>query len=280
MSREGDAAKELRSSQEQELRLLVETIPTLVGRAGFEDKVEFTAQLQAVLNLLPAYIWYAAPSGALTFVNKKTADYLSIPNDHPLRSGIDIGARWDDWVPMLHPDDQEESRKYWSKSLRTGEPGEHTYRVCSAQGEYRWFLSRYQPLRASDGSVLLWVGATLDIEELKRAEQALRENEYKLRQIIEAVPGLVWSNGPDGEPTHVNQRMLDYAGMRFEDFKHGGWERFVHPIDYPDTARAFHQAIQTGTAYEGVMRLRRVDGQFRWHQARCEPLVGGHGHIM
>jgi PAS fold len=152
MSRESDGGGEALSSREQKLRLLVETIPALVWRTGPEGDVEYLAQLQATLNVLPAYAWYAAPSGALTFVNKRTADYLCIPKDHPLRFGIDIGARWDDWVPLLHPDDREEARKYWSNCLRTGKAGEHSYRVRSAHGDYRWFLARFEPLRASDGN--------------------------------------------------------------------------------------------------------------------------------
>ena len=68
-------------------------------------------------------------------------------------------------------------------------------------------------------------------DDRRKAEDALRESEYKLSQITETQPGLLWSNGPDGEPTHINQRMLDYSGMRFEDFKHRGWEAFVHPAD-------------------------------------------------
>src|SRR6266481_9776081 len=123
-----------------------------------EEQSRFLAQLQATLTVIPAYAWYAAPSGGLTFVNKRTAEYLGLPKDHPLRFGIDIGAQWDDWVPLLHPDDQEEARKYWSNLLRTGEGGEHSYRVRSAQGDYRWFLTRIEPLRASDGTLLLWFG--------------------------------------------------------------------------------------------------------------------------
>ena len=271
-SNENNTAREALSSRKQELRLLVETIPALMGRTGPEGNAEFVAQLQAILNVLPAYTWYSDPSGGLTFVNKRTAEYLGFPEDHPLRFGVDIGASWDDWVTLLHPDDQEDARKYRLDSLRTGEAGEHSYRVRSVQGDYRWFLTRFEPLRASDGTLLLWVGATLDIEELKQAEQELRESEYKLRQITETVPGLLWSNGPDGEPTHINQRMLDYSGMRFEDFKLRGWEAFVHPADFPETVQAFYHAIQTGTSYQGMMRLRRVDGEFRWHHARCEPL--------
>jgi signal transduction histidine kinase len=183
MSREGGGGGEALSSREQELRLLVETIPALVWRTGTEGNVEYLAQLQATLNVLPAYAWYAAPSGALTFANKRTADYLCIPKDHPLRFGIDIGAQWDDWVPLLHPDDREEARTYWSNCLRTGKAGEHSYRVRNAHGDYRWFLARFEPLRASNGTLLLWVGATLDIEDLKRAEQALRTEHERLRQL-------------------------------------------------------------------------------------------------
>jgi PAS domain S-box-containing protein len=281
-------AEEALRESEYKLRQIFETVPSPLWSAHpageptqlNQRMLGFAAQLQAILNVLPAYTWYSAPSGGLTFVNKRTAEYLGVPKDHPLRFGIDIGAQWDDWVPLLHPDDQEESRKYWSNLLRTGEGGEHSYRVRSAQGDYRWFLTRIEPLRGSDGTLLLWLGATLDIEELKCAEQALRESEYKLRQIIDTVPSLLWSAGPDGEPTHVSQRMLDYSGMRFEDFKHRGWEAFVHPADFPETAKAFYHAIQTGTSYEGVMRLRRADGEFRWHHARCEPLRDRPGRII
>jgi PAS domain S-box-containing protein len=247
---------------------------------GDRRQVANLAQLQTTLNVIPAFAWYTAPSGGLTFVNKRTGDYLGLPNDHPLRFGIDIGVPWDAHIPLLHPDDQEESRKAWATCLRTGEAAEFSQRVRNAQGDYRWFLSRAEPLRASDGTLLQWVGVNLDIEELKRAEQASRESELKLRQITETVPGLVWSNGPDGEPTHINQRMLDYSGMPFEEFKHRGWEAFVYPADFPETAEAFWHAIQSGTSYQGIMRLRRADGEFRWHHARCEPLCDQQGRVI
>jgi PAS domain S-box-containing protein len=124
------------------------------------------------------------------------------------------------------------------------------------------------------------VAFVLDLTDRKRAEEKSRESELKLRQIIETVPGLVWSNGPDGEPTHVNKRMLDYSGMSFEEFGHRGWEAFVHPADYPETAEAFWHAIQNGTPYQGAMRLRRADGEFRWHHARSEPLCDRQGRII
>jgi signal transduction histidine kinase len=60
--------------------------------------------------------------------------------------------------------------------------------------------------------------------------------------------------------------------MRFEDFLSLGWKEFLHPDDFPETARAFYHAIQTGEPYQAVHRLRRIDGQYRWHHARGEPL--------
>ena len=125
-----------------------------------------------------------------------------------------------------------------------------------------------------------WYGVFIDIDSQKKAEEKSLESELKLRQITETVPSLVWSNGPDGEPTHFNQRILDYSGMPAEEFMHRGWEAFVHPADYPETAEAFYHAIETGTSYQGVMRLRRVDGEFRWHDARCEPLRDQQGRII
>jgi signal transduction histidine kinase len=155
------------------------------------------AQLQAILNVLPAYTWYAAPSGALAFVNKRTADYLNLSKDHPLRLGVDIGAQREDWVRLWHPDDLEKARKYWSDCRRRGAAGANTFRIADAQGVYRWFLSSFEPLRASDGTLLLWVGANLDIEELKRAEQSLRESEAKFRDYAETASDWFWEIGPD-----------------------------------------------------------------------------------
>ena len=125
------------------------------------------------------------------------------------------------------------------------------------------------------------VAFVVDLTERKRAEAALFESEYKLRQIIDTVPSLLWSAAPDGDPTHVSQRVLDYSGMRFQDFKKLGWEAFLYPGDFLETAKAFEHAIQTGASYEAVHRLRRAaDGEYRWHHARGEPLRDPEGRIV
>ena len=133
-------------------------------------------QLQATLNVIPAYTWYANPSGGLTFVNKRQADYLGLPKEHPLRSGMDTGAAWDSHLAYLHPDDQEHTSMVWSECLRTGSAIELSFRVRNGEGAYRWFLCRAEPVRAANGTLLCWVGVNLDIEERKKVEFELRRS--------------------------------------------------------------------------------------------------------
>jgi len=120
----------------------------------------------------------------------------------------------------------------------------------------------------------------VDIDDRRKAEGAMRESEYMLRQIIDTVPSLVWATGPDGENTYANQRLLEYIGVPREDFKNCGWQWFVHQDDLPETVKAFHHAIKTGTSYEVVHRVRRSDGEFRWHHDRGEPLRDREGRII
>ncbi len=144
-------------------------------------------QLKATLNLIPANTWYATPAGGLTFVNKRNADYGGLPSDHPLRLGTETGAAWDSHIPWLHPDDHEETRRVWSTCLKTGQAGEVTFRVRSATGAYRWFLSRAEPFRADDGTPLGWIGINFDIEERKQAEFYLAEAQRLAHTEVEFV---------------------------------------------------------------------------------------------
>jgi PAS domain S-box-containing protein len=277
-------AEQAQRESEDKLRQVIETGPNLLRSGGADGKKAeiqpgFMAQVQAILNVLPAYTWYAAPSGALTFVNTRTADYLGIPNDHPLRFGIDIGATWDEWIPLLHPDDQEKARKYWSNCLRTGETGEYSYRVRSAQGDYRWFLTRFEPLRASDGTLLLWVGATLDIEELMRAQEALRESERSARSAIDGIAGLVAILAPNGEVETVNRPLFEYFGRSLEELKNWGTSDAVHPEDLPRVLELNMRGLASGLPFDFELRLRRFDGEYRLFDTRVVPIRDDSGRI-
>src|SRR5580692_9810875 len=109
---------------------------TILGADPMDELLK--AQLQATLDMVPAFTWYAAPSGALLYVNSRHADYLGLPQDDLLRFGTDTGAAWDSHLPLLHPADHEETRRMWAQCLKTGGAGEVSFRVRNAEGNYRW----------------------------------------------------------------------------------------------------------------------------------------------
>jgi PAS domain S-box-containing protein len=168
------------------------------------------AQLQATLNMIPAYTWYATRSGGLIFVNERAADYGGLPSDHPLRRGTDTSAAWDSHIAFLHPEDQEETRRVWSECLRTGRPSEVSFRARNAEGGFRWFLSRAEPLRANDGTILYWIGINLDIEERKQAEVELRRSkEYLADAERLSRTGFVAMEGGTTRPTNSTPSEVD-----------------------------------------------------------------------
>ena len=225
------------------------------------------AQLQATLNVIPAHTWYAVPSGALTFVNKRTADDLGLPKDHPLRLGIDTGAASDSHLSLLHPDDHEESRKVWSTCLRTGCAGGGNFRARDGQGRYRWFQSRVEPLRAADGTLLYWVGINHDIEERKQAEFFLAEGERL---------------------AHLGSWALDAAGFDYwspELFRIHGLEPAgaaptvekyldcVHPEDREFMANLIKRILAKRSQFDATKRIVRPDGEVRYIRCVGAPIV-------
>src|SRR5258706_15251928 len=90
-------------------------------------------QLQTTLNTVPAFTWYSLPSGTLTFVNHRYADYLGLASDHPLRFGVETGVAWDTHLQLLHPNDHESSRTVGEAILRTGSAGQGALRAGDAK---------------------------------------------------------------------------------------------------------------------------------------------------
>ncbi|HZC81761.1 MAG TPA: PAS domain-containing protein, partial [Nitrospiraceae bacterium] len=246
-----------------------------------ESKQLLETELQTTLNVIPAYTWYANPSGGLTFVNKRQADYLGLPKDDPLRFGINIGAEWDSHIPLLHPDDHEETRRVWSTCLRTSSAGELTFRVRNAEGQYRWFLSRAEPLRASDGTLLYWIGVNLEIEERKLAEEGLRQSEERFRLVLESIGALVVAITLEGELEFVNQPVLDYFGKTIEQLK--SWRTsgdILHPDDLASAIAVWRDSIDKGVSYDVDHRFRRSDGVYRWFHVRGRPQRDAQGSII
>ena len=149
---------------------LFTAVPSLLSSKALPP---IEANLQVTLNALPIQAWYAGASGALVFVNTATANYLGLPSNHPLRSAEDLEAPWDAHLVFLHPEDRAQLRRNWVEHIRTGNAREDHFRVLGANGDYRWFLTQAEPIRDSEGRVRYWVGVNIDIDDGKRASEAL-----------------------------------------------------------------------------------------------------------
>ena len=131
--------------------------------------------LQTMLNLIPAYTWYANRAGVVTFVNERLANYHGLPKDNPLRSGREVGESWN--YSFLHPDDCAETHRLWAECLETGCAVEMTFRIRNAEGGYGWFLSRAEPLLAADGTLQGWIGVNLEAFLLRQQIDAREAGE-------------------------------------------------------------------------------------------------------
>jgi PAS domain S-box-containing protein len=155
-------------------------------------------------------------TGGVEFVNQRILDFLGKTVDE-----------LDNWDLLLHPDDRSRVIHQWTHSVATGEPYEAEHRVLCADGTYRWLLSRGLPLRDTSGNIVRWYNLLTDIDERKRAEEALKASERNLKLIIDTIPALAWSARADGSAEFFNQHYLDFIGLGLERRRSSrGHERF------------------------------------------------------
>jgi len=115
-------------------------------------------------------VWSNSRDGSADFLNQRFRDYTGL--------SLEWGRSWV-WMDALHPD--ERAMDDWVAMLAAGEPFEKEVRLRRADGEYRRFLLRFAPLRDEQGTIVEWYAASTDIEDLRRAEEELRQREAHLR---------------------------------------------------------------------------------------------------
>lgn len=116
---------------------------------------------RALLDAVPASLFATTPNHELDFVNRYWSEY----------SGLSLEETGEVPEPIIHPDDVDRVMKAMQEYLQRGEPFSIEYRARRRNGEYRWHLSHTLPVRDADGKLLGWVGAAIDINDRKRAEE-------------------------------------------------------------------------------------------------------------
>jgi PAS domain S-box-containing protein len=228
-------------------------------------------ELRTLVEAIPAYVGTALADGSVDFISQSWLDYTGFSREQ--------GMGWG-WGSAIHPEDFDRVVANWEAGLAAKAPVEHELRCRRADGTYHWFLYRGLPLRDDGGEVVKWYGTLTNIDALKKTESALQTREHQLLGIIETIPSMLWSTSPAGETTHLSQRVLEYCGAPLEELVNRGWENFIHPDDREETVKAQARALSSGESYSAIHRLRRADGEYRWHHSMAEPLRDPDGKII
>lgn len=138
------------------------------------------------------------------------------------------------------------------------------------------------PILDEKGDIVMAFITIRDITAQVKATVGLQESEHRFRTFIEAMPQMVFIADHNGDITYYNQRHYDYFGVKKGETEGDAWREATihHPDDLQRTVDTWNKAIRTGNAYEIEYRLRRVDGQFRWHLGRAFPLKNSNGQII
>jgi PAS domain S-box-containing protein len=118
-------------------------------------------------------------------------------------------------------------------------------------------------------------------QQLQTLYEDLRRSERELRDVIEAMPTMVWIAGTDGSNEFGNHRWQEYTGLSHERTVGPGWQDAVHPTDRQRHWEKWCASLASGEPFENEVRYRRAaDGEYRWFLSRAIPLRDEHGKIL
>ncbi len=213
-------------------------------------------ELRDVVNTVPAHVWSASPEGQVDFVNDRWLEFTGL--------ALDQAFGWK-WEAVVHPDDRTRFVADWHIAVKNGQATEGEARVRRADGEYCWWFIRNVPLRDESGKIVRWYGTAIDIEDRKRAEQALRKSEERWRSVFEnSAIGVALTdlNGCFLATNHVFQTMVGYTeeelrALCFLDVTHE---------DYREANRALITELLEGKRrqFQIEKKYLRKDGSSIW----------------
>src|SRR6266436_1500945 len=230
------------------------------------------ARLQTVIDTVPSFLWTSFPDGSKEYLNKRWYEYTGLT--------LEQGKGWG-WKVVVHPDDLDRLVREWRALLDAPKPGELETRIRRYDGEYRWFLIRVVPQFDAEGNVVRWFGSNTDIEDRKRTEKKLLEEERELRRITDAIPQTIVVLDPKGQPLYANQAMLDYTGLTMQDVIASDFRaRTYHPEDLERVREERKAGLARGLPFEIEQRARRKDGQYRLFLIRYSPFRDEQGRLV
>ena len=225
-------------------------------------------RLREVVETIPAMTFTTLSDGSCTFVNKRWTEYTGLSVEQSSGTG---------WQGAVHAEDLARYSENWRISVATGQLFEDEARFRhAADGGYRWFLVRGLPLRDQHGKIVRWYGTLTDIEDRKRAGEALQRTQFYLSEgqriahagswAFNAAGFDYWSSelfriyglDPSGKPPTVEEYLA-----------------LVHPEDRAFMKQGIAKMLEDHLAFDFTKRIVRPDGEIRHIRCVGVPVTEG-----
>jgi PAS domain S-box-containing protein len=218
-----------------------------------------------IVDNIPGLVATTGAMGEVEFLNRQTLEYFGRTSEE-LKNWALIDA--------VHPDDLPRVIEARKKSIETGQIYEVEHRCRRADGVYRWFQVRGLLVRDTENKVTAWYLLLTDIDDLKKAEEALQSSERNLSLLVNAIPTSIHVLRTDGSVLYANQIALDYVGLTLEDVQKEDYRsRVFHPEDVERLREERRDALARAVPFENEQRVLGKDGSYRWFLTRYNPLL-------
>ncbi|GAC1548520.1 MAG: hypothetical protein NVS3B16_21500 [Vulcanimicrobiaceae bacterium] len=235
------------------------------------DPDGFVLTYREVLDALPIASFIADSDRSVSYVSRQWCALTG----HTVECALERG-----YLSIIHPDHVSTALVAWSAATASGTPYRNEFPLRFGDGAYRWVLSEATPMRSREaGDVVGWFGTITDIDDRRRADEALRDSDARQRAFSAALPGVTWSATPTGALEYVGERFHELRGVSPETAYGDGWLQRVHADDRAATETRWRASVATGEPYEGSFRVRMADGTYRWQLVRARPQRKASGEI-
>ena len=229
------------------------------------DRRRIERELRLVIDTIPAMSWSALADGARAYCSKGWVEYTGIKSSEAAGSA---------WLKAYHPEDRDAHMAKWRASTSSGELFKSEARILGVDGKYRWFLTQGVPLRDESGKILRWYGANVDIDERKRAEEALRESEEQWKAAFESNPVMYFMVDSTGTALFVNAFGADQLGYKRSELVGQSVLNVFYKADREQIRKHVENCFQNlGRTFKWEARKVRKDGTVIWVRETANALL-------